>query len=308
VGANGQINDPKLTIPRSVLRRGDNRITLIAYNAEGGRGERRTDVTFDDGTKVVRTLRALVVGVNNYKNVKGFGFANLKCCVADAREMVEVFEQHKGSGLYDKVIVKPVLEQNATAANILKELAALAKGASPDDWLVVFLAGHGHAKQTSVDDYEPGSFFFVCTNTDEAVPNSRLTTAMLTKELEKVTCAKLLILDCCRSGAIKSNPVRDLQKDGVPILVLSACKAEQSALEAGKHGLFTQCLLDAIKPAAEAKGKKRDQLLPARELQLLVETRLRALLTKFDQDPDEQTPEFFPAILPPRAVLCKPKE
>jgi hypothetical protein len=310
-GANGAIEVARLVIPRSELRYGRNTLTLQAYNVEGGRGEARAAIDYTSGARPVSVLRALCVGINDYSRVKGYSFADLRCSKNDAEEMKEVLAQHNGSKLYEKAEVTLIPQDRATASTILAELGKLARGARPDDWLVVFLSGHGFAKSKSADEYEPGSFFYLCTDTDRKKPATQLSSKLLYEALAGINCAKMLILDCCHSGDVASNPLRDLSREGVPFLILSSCKNDQSALEPknpgkGEHGLFTQCLLEAIGDARSGKGR-RVYPISGSQIRTTILRRLPELLQKYKADPEDQIPEFLlPELYARREVLCRP--
>lgn len=69
---------------------------------------------------------------------------------------------------------------------------------------------------------------------------------------------KLIILDCCNSGAFGSpksaGGVAAQIMEGV--VVLTASRSEESALEVNGHGVFTNLLLDALKGgAADLTGR-----------------------------------------------------
>jgi WD40 repeat protein len=303
--------EARVTIPRSELRYGRNALTLQAYNVEGGRGQATAVVDYTSGPRPVSVLRALCVGINDYSRVKGYSFADLRCSKNDAEEMKDVLAQHNGSKLYQKAEATLIPQEKATASTILAALSKLAKGARPDDWLVVFLSGHGYAKMKSGDDYEPGSFFYLCTDTDRKKPATQLSSKLLYEALAGIKCAKMLILDCCHSGDVASNPLRDLSREGVPFLILSSCKNDQSALEPknpgkGEHGLFTQCLLEAIGDARAGQGR-RFYPISGNQIRTAIVRRLPELLQKYNADPEDQVPEF---LLPDRdarrEVLCRP--
>jgi hypothetical protein len=105
------------------------------------------------------------------------------------------------------------------------------------------------------------------------------------------------------------SPLRDLTREGVPLLLLSSCRADQSALEPkkkGAHGFFTRAILDAVDDAGRAKGKRRGQAVRADELRDAIVRRLPELLGEYKVSADEQVPEFLPLRLTGDAVLCKP--
>jgi hypothetical protein len=311
------VRNPKFVIMRDKLRRGRNVITVQCYNEQGGRGQATVAVDFDDGIKAQRNLHALCVGINNYSKVKGWEFENLNFSRPDAEEMDKVFRQHKGSALYRAAeVAKPLLDGDATAKAIVARLKSFKK-VQRDDWFILFLSGHGHAKESG-QGYEPGSFFYLCSDSNKKTPTSILTSRQLYDILAAIPCRKLVILDTCHSGAVDSNPLRDLMRDGVPFLIFSSCDPKQSSLEplvrddgtiAGeiRHGFFTQSILETIRSSAEAKGRNRMQRITARDLADSIRRRLKSILVEYKQREDAQTPVFLPERLPTDLeVLCRP--
>src|SRR5262249_32611680 len=149
--------------------------------------------------------------INNYSEVKGYRFEKLRCAVNDAKEIAEVLRQHSKSRLYAKSEVTVIPENKATAAHIVEVLNEVAKNVKSDDWFVIFLAGHGHAEMNKNNTASlPGSFFFLCADSNSKKPETRLTSRKLYDLLSDIPCRKLVLLDACRSGAVVSNPLRDL--------------------------------------------------------------------------------------------------
>jgi uncharacterized caspase-like protein len=248
------------------------------------------------------------------------GFEDLQCSLNDARLMSEALRLQKGSRLFVDAKVTLLNPARATAAGILSALEGVRKSASRDDWMVLFLSGHGYAvRRRGVQ--QPGSFFYVCADTDAKKPDSHLTSRKLYDALAGLRCHKLVIIDACRSGDVAITPLRDLTRDGVPLLIFSACDPGKSALEPknGKHGLFTQCLLEALgaqlsdtarqQAGQELRlpgGKPLHTVLSADQLARSIRGRLRELLEELKLDDDAQTPVFFPRQVPKIGVLCKP--
>jgi WD40 repeat protein len=309
------VREPRFVIKRANLRRGLNQITVQCYNDQGGRGQATVNVDFDDGIKAQRNLHALCVGINNYSKVRGWEFENLNFSRPDAEEMDRVFRQHKGCALYRAAdVAKPLLDGKATAKEIVARLKAF-KNVKRDDWFILFLSGHGHAKENA-QGYEPGSFFYVCTDSNRNSPTSVLTSKQLYDILAAIPCRKLVILDTCHSGAVDSNPLRDLMRDGVPFLIFSSCDPKQSSLEPFvdkgevkgrlRHGFFTESILETIQSSAAAGGRNRMQLVTAHDLAVSIRKRLKAILVEYKQEEDAQTPVFLPERLPDLEVLCRP--
>src|SRR5206468_12724724 len=105
------------------------------------------------------TAWVLAVGVNEYANPQ----YNLKYAVADAQSFAdELRRQQTSLGRFDRVEIIPLLNDQATKANILAALRRLAvslepptlkagpfdrlRRAEPEDAVIIYFAGHGTAQ------------------------------------------------------------------------------------------------------------------------------------------------------------------
>jgi hypothetical protein len=313
-----------VTIPRDRLANGANVIRLTCFNAEGGRSERSLVVNYFDPHRKKPTLHAICIGIDDYSKVKNLDDEdpNLKCAVADALELYLVFKQHDNSGLFNNSRVVSVLQHNATKKRILAELDRVAQSASPDDWFVLFLSGHGTARETE-KGYEPGSFRYICADSDLTRPTTLLHASELREVLGRIRARKLLLLDACHSGAVLSNPVKDINSNGARFLIFAACLPDQKAFEPNpratgmKHGLFTQGLLTALGDARAGTDRPRTQIVTADELGTSVHKRIEELkrvledlaAKRREKLPDSargQKPIFDPLPLLATPVLCRP--
>ena len=311
IGAAGV--DAQIKIPAGRLRQGVNTIRLLAFNAAGGRAEAvPLAVAFNDPNRTKPTLYALCVGIDDYSKAKaGDKIGDLRCARADAEQVAAILLQHKGSDLFDRVKVVSLPQSEATAAKIAGQIQELGKLAKPDDLFVLFLSGHGTAFLGAEDQYQPGSFAYVCYDSDIDKRTTLLQTDHLRKLFEAISCRKLILLDACHSGAIRSSPTRDLNADGAQFFILSACQPHQAALEPNpktgmKNGLFTQGLMAALAPAEEGGKKPRLRKVTASELGSAVENHLVVVLERLRQRKGAQTAVFFPEKLPAIPLLCRP--
>lgn len=312
--ANGAVNGA-LTIPRGELREGPNRVTVMAYNAAGGRGAASAEVDYTSGEAVVRTLHALCVGVSDYSKARhqGGGVSDLRCAHNDALALRDVFNQHANSGIYRKADARALTQGQVTAARVEKELRDVARRVGKDDLFILFLAGHGDAREDKKkSSYTEGSFYYICSDSDTSKPQTCLTSARLYELLAGIRCRKLVILDACHSGDVASNPIRDFNRDGVPFIIMSACGIHQKAGEPNAgfgvdNGFFTLCLLEALGEPATSKGKPRRRALTPVELRQAVSSRLPPLLKEWNVKPeDQQVPVYFPEPLPALRLLARP--
>ena len=153
-------------------------------------------------------------------------------------------------------------EADVTRAKILAALKALAgKPFRPDDYVIVFLAGHGTALDPKAGNRE---FAFLPSDTQLG---SRSATALSGKELlgatQNISCNVLLVLDTCREGsALLSADDPDLtlrylagtiQYGRVTIL---SCGPRERSFESSewRNGAFTRAFVQGILGAAPATG------------------------------------------------------
>ncbi|MFO0844725.1 MAG: caspase family protein [Gemmataceae bacterium] len=317
IGENGGTVDVEVPLDR--LRRGVNEVTVTSFNAEGGRGEADTAFEYSDKTRAKPTLYALCVGITDYARQRQ---RNLPFARNDAVVLADVFKQHKASGLFGDSKVELIRDGEATTSTILTRLRKLGEKAGPDDLLVLFLSGHGDAKNNS-GVYVPGSFYYVSADADTQAGRG-LQSDLLHNELRALKCRKLILLDACHSGAIVSDPIQSINRDGAKFLIFSACKPHQESAEPDqeaikkvkdldpevrklRHGLFTEGVLTALgRPEAIGKGGRRTPV-SANEMAGTIDQVIGRLLKKLRAAPDQQTPVFEPPRLPADLkLLCKP--
>ncbi|HVQ39366.1 MAG TPA: caspase family protein, partial [Pyrinomonadaceae bacterium] len=139
---------------------GANRLTAYAFNRDNVKSkDAPLLLTGADSLKRAGTAYVVAVGLNNYANAQ----YNLKYAVADAQSFGdEVRARQTQIGLFEKVEVVTLLNENATKATILSALRRLAgvpeppslktsgferlKRVEPEDTVIVYFAGHGTAQ------------------------------------------------------------------------------------------------------------------------------------------------------------------
>jgi WD40 repeat protein len=200
-------------------------------------------------------LYRICVGINDYDQ------AGLKLGSArqDAEAVFDALEKDctgkdNRFGAADGV---KLLDKKATRDNVLKALQDVRqqKKVRPGDLVVVFFGCHGVVQR--------GEFFLLTCEADPGKPleGKSLSGKDLQDAFADMPCSVLLIMDACHStaGAVALKPATDdltrsMSDDQVAVTVLAAAMGHETAGEvAGKHGLFTQALLDALK-ADRASG------------------------------------------------------
>jgi WD40 repeat protein len=244
------------------LASGENVIEITAYNRSNQIESRpvRVRVNRKPVEPPKPNLYIVAIGISKYRDHA----LELNYPVDDARGLAEALEAH-GKGLYDDVIVRYVLDKDATRENIQKVFSEVSTEMSPDDVFVLYVAGHG----LNVD----GNYFFfpwelVYTGND-SVKKEAMSRVELQKLLAGVPSQKaVVLLDTCDAGAFSGANMRGLvAKTAIYKLVRATGRAtimassdSQAALEGYKgHGVFTWALIDAIKGAADKNGNRNNQ-------------------------------------------------
>lgn len=280
---------------------GENRLLAYGFNKDNVKSK---DVplilTGADSLKRVGTAYVIAVGVNQYANTQ----YNLKYAVADAESFgEEVRRRQMQLGRFERVEVVPLLNQDATKANILSALRRLSgaaaeapslkagvsqtlgklRRAEPEDEVIIYFAGHGTAQ---------GQRFYLIPHDlgyagnrrklDEVGLKTILDHSISDVELQQAveeldTANLLLVIDACNSGqALESEEKRrgPMNSKGLAQLayekgmfILTAAQSFQAALEAAQlgHGLLTYALVEEGLKTPIADKEPKDGLLSARE-------------------------------------------
>ena len=277
---------------------GENHLTAYAFNKD--------NIKSADGTLVLKgadslkrrgTAYVLIAGVDEYANPR----FNLRYAVADAREFGETLLQKQTKlGNFSRVEVIPLLNREATRANILEALARLAgkegettgvapavlnriKTAEPEDAVIVYFAGHGTAQKTRfyLIPHDLG-YDGPIDGLDESGLNTLLTHSISDRELEQAfehidASDLLMVIDACNSGqALESEEKRrgPMNSKGLAQLayekglyILTAAQGYQAALEAAElgHGFLTYALVEEGLKKGEADSEPKDGKILIRE-------------------------------------------
>lgn len=186
--------------------------------------------------------KALVIGIDNYPS------APLSGCVNDANAIANTLETNgDGSPNFSvRLITSP--NTDVTRSLLRGEIEALFAGES--DMALLYFSGHGFIKSTGgylvtkdVAQYDEG------VSMDEI-----LNMANHSKAKNKV-----IILDCCYSGALGTprvtNNNNNLAQLSEGLSVLTASRDSEPAMEVNGSGVFTSLVVDALKGgAADLRG------------------------------------------------------
>jgi hypothetical protein len=184
--------------------------------------------------------KALVVGINDYPS------APLRGCVNDAIAISNVFGTHGDGSPNFAIKLRTSPSEVITRATLRGEIESLFSG-DPDVALLYF-SGHGFINSLGGYIVTPDFKKY-----DEGVSmDDILKFANLSKAKDKI-----VILDCCHSGAFASPTITgsNLAQLSEGLSVLTASRDSESALEINGSGVFTALVVSALQGgAADLRG------------------------------------------------------
>ncbi len=279
---------------------GENQLTAYAFNRDNIKSrDALLNVNGAASLKRAGTAYVLTVGVNAYANQE----FNLRYAVPDAEMFgAEISRQQAGLGHFAQTEVVPLLDNDASKANILLALKRLAgtdtaelsddkpaalrklKPAQPEDAVIIYFSGHGLA-------VAPG-FYLIPTDLGYAGARTRdgitanlqtiLSHSISDRELEdvfeKIDAGQLvLVIDACNSGqALEAEEKRrgPMNSKGLAQLayekgmwILTAAESQQVAVAPKKlgHGYLTYALIEEGVRGARADKEPGDGVVYLRE-------------------------------------------
>lgn len=181
--------------------------------------------------------KALVVGIDYYEHC-----SRLHGCVNDAYAVSQVLERHGDGSL--NFGVKRLTASDATSPITRKALKDVIAELFRDDAEIALLyfSGHGYV--------EASSGYLVSSESEDGDDGVSMD-EILAMANESKAKNKVIILDCCHSGAVGSpNALGDkaLLSEGMTILTASA--KDQYSMESGGSGVFTGLFVDALNGSA----------------------------------------------------------
>ncbi len=181
--------------------------------------------------------KALIVGINNYP------FSPLNGCINDASALGSIIETNgDGSPNFDVKLYTDV----STKSDLKGLIIDLFNGDS--DISLFYFSGHGFINDITgyivTPDYKQN---------DEGVSMDEILSIANGSKAKN----KIIILDCCHSGALGSPKVAGGMSAQIVegVSILTASRDNEPSLEINGHGVFTNLLLDALQGgAADLRG------------------------------------------------------
>lgn len=245
-------------------------------------------------------LTVLTIGVSKYK-APG---SDLKHAAKDARDLAAALKVHEGK-LFARVETRTLTDAQATRQNIEESLDWLAKKVKAEDYVIVFVAGHGN-----IDSL--GHYFFVPHDYEPGRDRTAVRWTQFHDTLSRLPGKRFLILDTCRSAGAGGlgapvapiDALKGLAEQG--LITYAACMAGEFSFEASgpgfQNGYFTCALIEALSGKADVNG---DGVVTLAEVDAYVANRVKAL-SRGLQNPTMQRPWTIPSSLA-LAVTSQPQ-
>lgn len=219
---------------------GLNSLQLRAYDERGVYGESAvlTLRRLEPEQVTPPDLHVLVIGANTYaESIGALSYAS-----PDAQTLAKLVSEAKPEN-YASVQVTSLLDGEATKEGIAAALKTLGEKSTPDDSVIVYLAGHG------IKDQE-GAYHFVppdLTSFDQIGARS-VDQYLLIEKLSNVQVENLmLMLDTCYAGAFPASAAGNINNE-TGFMVLTASTKYEEALDGhdGLNGVFMFALKEAL--------------------------------------------------------------
>ena len=124
---------------RIPLVEGENHLRITAASADGSWEAEPVEIVLTYEEPLDKSeLHVLAVGASHYADAN----LNLNFAARDAQVVAELFRR-RGGDLYANVHITEIVDKQATRKGITQALKKVTAATSPQDTLVVFLAGHG---------------------------------------------------------------------------------------------------------------------------------------------------------------------
>ena len=180
--------------------------------------------------------RALIIGINNTNHT-----VPLRGCAFDARRIDKVLKRHHDKARNFDTLLLTDPQQKVTKSLFRDHLNKLF---NRDAAVALFyFAGHGIINQS-------GAYLMTsdARQHDEGVSMEEIT-GLANKSPAR---EKIILLDCCHSGAIGSSSILGDDKSHLAkgVSIITASQREEPAVENSNGGIFTTLLCDALEGGA----------------------------------------------------------
>ncbi|MFM8985227.1 MAG: hypothetical protein ACKONH_04080 [Planctomycetia bacterium] len=211
-------------------------------------------------------LHLLAAGIDHYRHADKFaadGLTDLAFAAADAtavRDSLAARARPFGGLAAGTLLRDAEVTRDTWRSRLAALVEAIAADVTPDDLVVIFLAGHGMN-----DTVRGRGYAYLCHDATfaelggEVVPVEESSLGWRDFEpLATLPCRKLALVDTCHAGALaparRATAARDFQENMILVLSASADDEASQESDAWGHGAFTKVLLEALSGAADTRG------------------------------------------------------
>lgn len=227
------------------------------------------------------SMYVFAVGINKYKNPA----LNLNYAEPDAKGIADFF-RGKGAGLFKKVEIREIYNEQATKETIISKLNQL-QNTNPQDAVLICLAGHG---ENINDKWYFIPYELTYPEREADVKTKGISSDELSGFIKNIKAQKILLLiDSCKSGAVliafmgfeDRKSLSQLSRS-TGVHIVAASTKDQFAAEVKElgHGVFTYTLLEGLKGKAAGKG----ETVTVRKLMGYIEEKLPEITKKYKQE------------------------
>lgn len=201
---------------------------------------------------------ALVIGNSDYKDKR---LSKLTAPTDDATTLADIL-RHPDIGNFEVTCLI-----NETGELIRKEIAKFFSNKEIDDTLLIYFSGHG------LLDHARARLYLAATDTDtDLIRATAISAPFISEEMDdSISNRKILILDCCHSGAFELNhkgttggdvgTEKAFKGEGYGRIIITATDSIQSAFQGNnivgetKHSAFTHFLIEGLRSGAADMDK-----------------------------------------------------
>lgn len=176
--------------------------------------------------------KALVVGINQYPSAPLLG------CIQDAAEVARLLETHEDQTANFSIMLRTDIARK----NVLKELIA-DLFAGRNETALFYFSGHGFINELGGYLVTPDHRRY-----DEGISMNDI----LVLANKSGAANKIIILDCCHSGALAAPDLTPgfIGHISEGVTILTASRQDEKAIEVNGKGVFTNLLLEALRGGA----------------------------------------------------------
>lgn len=285
-----EVNTVDVAIPQR-----DVEIGLIARTKTGASEVKIVKVKWDGAfAELLKPkLYAVVVGVSGYKDSE----LKLKYAAKDAHDFAEALKRQEG-GIYGKVEVRLLTDDNATRDAIVESLEWLESQVRARDVGMVFMAGHG------VTDNKQRFYYLPYDANMDKLRSSAVSRDDMLSTMGALAGKAMMFIDACHSatslngeqtrgvGADITQVVNELSSAENGVVMFASSTGRQLSIESDRwqNGAFTKALIEGLSGKADFVP---DGKLTIAELDLWLADRVKEL-TENRQAPVVRKPDTIP--------------